>query len=111
MSGFYRRFVRPVFFQQDPESVHQRTIRWLGRVSRTPLDCEAVASVCGAPRMPVELFGLTFPNPVGLAAGMDKAAEAVPAWEALGFGHAELGAVTWYPQPGNPLPRIFRAPA
>jgi dihydroorotate dehydrogenase len=61
--------------------------------------------------MPVELFGLTFPNPVGLAAGMDKAAEAVPAWQALGFGHAELGAVTWHAQPGNPLPRIFRAPA
>jgi dihydroorotate dehydrogenase len=60
--------------------------------------------------MPVELFGLTFPNPVGLAAGMDKAAEAVPAWEALGFGHTELGAVTWHAQSGNPLPRIFRAP-
>jgi dihydroorotate dehydrogenase len=111
MRWCYRELIRPYFFKQDPETVHQSTMRWLGRVSRNSLACEAVASVCDAPSMPVELFGLTFPNPVGLAAGMDKAAEAVPAWEALGFGHAELGAVTWYPQPGNPLPRIFRAPA
>jgi dihydroorotate dehydrogenase len=59
--------------------------------------------------LPVELFGLRFPNPVGLAAGMDKEAAAVPAWAALGFGFSELGGVTWRAQPGNPLPRIFRA--
>jgi dihydroorotate dehydrogenase len=52
---------------------------------------------------------LTFPNPVGLAAGMDKIAEAVPAWEAMGFGHVELGGVTMLAQPGNPRPRVFRA--
>jgi dihydroorotate dehydrogenase len=52
---------------------------------------------------------LSFPNPVGLAAGMDKNAEALPAWSALGFGFTELGAVTWHPQPGNPAPRVFRA--
>ena len=67
-----------------------------------------MASFYGAPELPVELLGLKFPNPVGLAAGMDKHAVAVPAWEALGFGFVELGGVTWHPQPGNPAPRMFR---
>ena len=62
----------------------------------------------GAAPLPVEVFGLKFPNPVGLAAGMDKQAEALPAWAALGFGFSELGGVTCHPQPGNPAPRIFR---
>jgi dihydroorotate dehydrogenase len=57
----------------------------------------------------VQILGLRFPNPVGLAAGMDKLAQAVPVWPALGFGFSELGGVTWHPQPGNPRPRIFRA--
>jgi len=57
----------------------------------------------------VQLFGLRFPNPVGLAAGMDKHAAAVPVWEALGFGFCELGGVTWHAQTGNPAPRMFRA--
>jgi dihydroorotate dehydrogenase len=59
--------------------------------------------------LPIELFGLRFPNPVGLAAGMDKEAAAVPAWAAMGFGFTELGAATWLAQPGNPSPRLFRA--
>jgi len=62
------------------------------------------------PPLPVEAFGLRFPNPVGLAAGMDKGAVAVPAWEAMGFGFSELGGVTRHPQSGNPEPRMFRAP-
>jgi dihydroorotate dehydrogenase len=66
-------------------------------------------SVYGAELLPVELFGLKFPNPIGLAAGMDKHAEAVPVWPAIGFGFAELGAATWLAQPGNPSPRVFRA--
>jgi dihydroorotate dehydrogenase len=57
------------------------------------------------------LWGLEFPNPVGVAAGMDKAAVAAPAWEAMGFGFVEFGGVTWHPQPGNLSPRMFRAPA
>jgi dihydroorotate dehydrogenase len=59
--------------------------------------------------LPVELFGLKFPNPVGLAAGLDKLGQAVPAWSALGFGFSELGGVTRQAQPGNPAPRLFRA--
>ena len=110
MSWLYGRLVRPVFFQQDPEEVHQMTMRCLGRISRSATASELVESICGAPPLPVDLFGLLFPNPVGLAAGMDKSAEAVPAWKSLGFGHTELGAVTWHGQPGNDKPRIFRSP-
>ena len=109
VSWFYRNFIRPALFSQDSEAIHNSTIRWLGRLSRSEALCDAFGAVFGAPDLPVELFGLHFPNPVGLAAGMDKHAAAVPAWEALGFGFTELGGVTWHPQPGNPAPRMFRA--
>lgn len=85
-----------------------RSLSW---VSRHGLVCDAVQSFCGAPELPSTVFGLRFPNPIGLAAGMDKQAQALPGWEALGFGFTELGAVTWLPQPGNPAPRVFRAVA
>jgi len=109
MSWFYRHLLRPVLFTQQAEKIHDRTLRGLGWASRQPLTCEALRWVYGARDLPVDLFGLSFPNPVGLAAGMDKHAEAVPAWRSLGFGFSELGAVTWHPQPGNPAPRVFRA--
>lgn len=109
MSWFYRKLVRPVLFTNDAEEIHGRTLRHLARLSRHEWLCDAVRSFLGAPDLPVEVFGLRFPNPVGLAAGMDKNAEAVPAWAALGFGFSELGGVTWLAQPGNPKPRIFRA--
>src|SRR5206468_512102 len=83
-------------------------MRGLSCASRRELVCETLESFFGAPALPVEVFGLKFPNPVGLAAGMDKGAEAVPVWAALGFGFSELGAVTWRAQPGNPAPRLFR---
>ena len=71
-----------------------------------------LADACyGAPDLPVSLAGVKFPNPVGLAAGMDKAAAAVPMWERLGFGFAELGGVTRHAQTGNDTPRMFRAVA
>ena len=109
MSWLYRRLLRPVLFAEEAEQAHHRAIRSLGWASRRKLACDAVERFFGAPSLPVELFGLKFPNPVGLAAGMDKYAEAVPAWQALGFGFCELGAVTWHPQPGNSTPRLFRA--
>ena len=63
------------------------------------------------PQKPIKLFGLTFPNPVGLAAGMDKNADALRAWEALGFGFVEAGTITALAQPGNSKPRCFRYPS
>src|SRR5579862_6195315 len=109
MGWFYRQLLRPVLFTQEAESVHNRTMRALGWAGRRTWARDAIQSWCGSPKVPVALAGLRFPNPVGLAAGMDKSAEALPAWAALGFGFTELGAVTWHPQPGNPLPRVFRA--
>jgi dihydroorotate dehydrogenase len=109
MSWCYRRLIRPVLFAQEAEEVHSRTIRALAWSSRHSLVCDALASFCESPPLPTEVFGLKFPNPLGLAAGMDKYAEALPAWAALGFGFTELGGVTLHPQPGNPRPRLFRA--
>src|SRR5689334_143730 len=60
------------------------------------------------PEAPRTVFGIRFPNPVGLAAGMDKDGTALTAWPALGFGFIEVGTVTQHPQPGNPAPRLFR---
>lgn len=109
MSWLYRRLLRPAFFAEDAETIHGHTLSGLNLVSRHALACEALASFLAAPALPIELFGLRFPNPIGLAAGMDKLGEAVPAWAALGFGFSELGGVTWHAQPGNPPPRVFRA--
>ncbi|NOS69479.1 MAG: quinone-dependent dihydroorotate dehydrogenase [Verrucomicrobia bacterium] len=111
MSWFYRKLIRPALFSQQPEDAHHRAINSLAWVSNHPFACDALESFFAAPPLPVDLFGLRFPNPVGLAAGMDKCADAVPAWAALGFGFSELGGVTWHPQPGNPSPRMFRAVA
>lgn len=109
MSWFYRSCIRPALFAQDSETIHNRTLHGLAFASRSRFSLGLLRSLYGASELPVELFGLRFPNPVGLAAGMDKFAEAIPAWTAMGFGFAELGAVTWHAQPGNPLPRVFRA--
>jgi dihydroorotate dehydrogenase len=109
VSWFYRSLIRPVLFTQDCEEIHDLTLKALGCAARHRLLTGLAAALYAAPELPVELFGLKFPNPVGLAAGMDKLAQAVPLWPALGFGFSELGAVTWHPQPGNPSPRIFRA--
>jgi dihydroorotate dehydrogenase len=111
VSWLYRGIIRPVLFTQEAEKIHDRALRLLGRVSRDKFLLDITAALYGAPELPVELFGLRFPNPVGLAAGMDKWAQAAPAWRALGFGFSELGGVTWHAQTGNPVPRLFRAPA
>src|SRR5439155_15337871 len=80
MSWCYRNFVRPFLFSLDSEEIHNRTLKALGWMSRHEVFCDALASFYRTPGLPVELFGLRFPNPVGLAGGMDKHAEAVPIW-------------------------------
>ena len=104
MSWGYRTLVRPFLFLQDSEKIHNRTLKALGWVSCHESVCRLVNTFYGGPELPVNLLGLTFPNPIGLAAGMDKPAVALMAWPALGFGFSELGGVTWHPQPGNPAP-------
>jgi dihydroorotate dehydrogenase len=108
MRWWYRRVVRPILFRQNPEVIHDWTLGGLGWVSRHGWARGGLRALCGVAELPIERFGLRFPNPVGLAAGMDKSAEAVPVWEAMGFGFSELGGVTWVGQPGNPRPRVFR---
>ncbi|WP_233558220.1 quinone-dependent dihydroorotate dehydrogenase [Tessaracoccus sp. OH4464_COT-324] len=96
------RAVRSGLFRIDPEVIHERMIDVLGRMQKP-----ARATVCD----PVTIAGIDFPNRVGLAAGLDKDGIAALAWAHFGFGFAELGTVTALSQPGNPKPRIFRAPA
>ncbi len=109
MGWLHKKIIRPWLFRQDSERAHNQAVKSLARVSRSALACGLVNAIYGAPELPIEAFGLRFPNPVGLAAGMDKHAAAVPGWAALGFGFTELGGVTWHAQPGNPPPRMFRA--
>ncbi len=111
MGSLYRNWVRPRLFAQEAEHAHDSALRHLARVSRSRPACSLLGSLYGAPSLPVTVLGLQFPNPVGLAAGMDKHAAAVPAWEKLGLGFCELGGVTWHAQPGNPKPRMFRIAA
>jgi dihydroorotate dehydrogenase len=110
MSWLYGRLIRPILFTQDAEAAHHRTIRALALASRSAAARAALSALFSSATLPVKLFGLEFPNPVGLAAGMDKYAEALPAWHSLGFGFTEIGGVTWHPQPGNDKPRLFRIP-
>lgn len=109
LSWLYKYLARPVLFTQDPELVHCVTVKGLEWISRSSLLCGAIRGICGSPGLPVSLFGLDFPNPLGLAAGMDKNGVALRAWDSMGFGFSEIGAVTLYPQQGNPAPRVFRA--
>ena len=108
MTWAYRNLLRPLLFSQDPEVIHRRTLKGLGWVSRNEAATGFLNSFFSGPALPQQVFGLQFPNPIGLAAGMDKFAEAIPAWQTLGFGFSELGAVTWHGQAGNPEPRLFR---
>jgi dihydroorotate dehydrogenase len=105
MNNAYERFVRPLLFSLDPETAHHFALESLRRAPSLAL---RALNRFQPPTNPVTLFGLTFRNPIGLAAGFDKNAVALPAWAALGFGFVEVGTVTARAQPGNPRPRIFR---
>ncbi|MED5452937.1 MAG: quinone-dependent dihydroorotate dehydrogenase [Verrucomicrobiota bacterium] len=108
MSWLYKAFVRPNFFKRESEEAHNIVIRQLHWAAQRCWALKLSSCFLKGPSLPVELFGLSFPNPVGLAAGMDKGGEAVPMWEAIGFGFSELGGITQYEQTGNPKPRMFR---
>src|ERR1700736_1047173 len=107
MKNAYERFVRPLLFALDPETAHHLSISLLRIASDVDLLLRALKFFQPAAK-PKTVFGLKFPNPIGLAAGLDKNGVALPAWTALGFGFIEIGTVTARPQPGNPKPRIFR---
>ena len=96
--------LRPLLFSLDAERAHDLT---LGTLSRAP----SLIPAQHLPARPVQCMGLTFPNPVGLAAGLDKNGAAIDGLARLGFGFIEIGTITPRPQPGNPKPRMFRLPA
>lgn len=100
--------LRPLLFALEPEAAHAMTLYALGVAQRSNL-MRLVAQPPPAP-LPVRAFGIDFPNPVGLAAGLDKDGAHIDALGALGFGFIEVGTVTPRPQPGNPKPRLFRLP-
>jgi dihydroorotate dehydrogenase len=101
----YRALIRPVLFRIDPETSHEMALTLLAAagpvLSRMP-------AAHPDPLFETRLWGIRFPSPIGLAGGFDKAARALQAWPALGFGFVEVGTVTAQRQPGNPRPRIFR---
>src|SRR5436305_8130187 len=109
MKNGYELFVRPLLFSLDPETAHHVTMRVLGRASHFDVALRPLRLFRPTSK-PITLFGLNFPNPIGLAAGLDKNGVALPAWAALGFGFVEIGTITGKAQPGNPKPRIFRLP-
>src|ERR1044071_10520974 len=109
MKNLYERLVRPLLFSLDAETAHHKTMRLLGGASGFDLALRVLRSFQPLAK-PKTLFGLNFPNPIGLAPGLDKNGVALPAWAALGFGFIEIGTVTAKAQPGNPKPRIFRLP-
>lgn len=101
---------RPFLFRLDAEDAHRTTLHHLSRRARTARSLLATAAGPPPAFPPVDLAGLSLRSPLGLAAGLDKDAEALPIWPALGFGFVEVGTVTPRPQAGNPRPRLFRLP-
>ncbi|WP_166242462.1 quinone-dependent dihydroorotate dehydrogenase [Paenibacillus turpanensis] len=109
----YRSVVKPIAFRMDPERAHHLFIGGLGVSRSVPGAVPMFRTMYGVPSHPAlktELWGIRFPNPIGLAAGLDKNGEAVTAFSACGFGFMEVGTVTPKPQQGNDLPRLFRLP-
>lgn len=109
MSHVYQALIRPFLFRHEPEKTHEYTLMLLRLMGCAYPVCHLMEKwnrLRGA--NPVELFGLEFPNMVGLAAGFDKNGECVRPLRAMGFGHLEVGTVTRHKQPGNPRPRLYR---
>src|SRR6185295_207822 len=99
----YRSLVRPLLFRLPAETAHELALHSLSLVPPN-----LIAKRVDNPALSSKRFGLTFPNPIGLAAGFDKNGIALQPLAALGFGFIEAGTVTYHPQPGNPRPRLFR---
>jgi len=99
--------LRPLLFRLPPEAAHHLTLHALQIAHRLQLLRQPVVARASTP---ASCMGITFPNRLGLAAGLDKDATAAHAFAALGFGHVEVGTLTPRPQPGNPAPRLFRLP-
>lgn len=108
----YKKLIKPILFSLEAEDAHNLAIRLASAVNQSVFLQNVVNTVFGLTGKNLErkLFGLTFPNPVGLAAGFDKNGVTLRAMQALGFGFVEIGSVTAEPSAGNPRPRAFRLP-
>ena len=108
----YKQLIRPILFKLSPERAHNITLRMLGVARRIPLLGKALRLFFkyDDPSLRRNLFGLEFPNPVGLAAGIDKNGDHYNELAWFGFSFIEIGSVTPEPQDGNPRPRLFRLP-
>ena len=106
----YKSIIRPILFSFDPEKVHYFTFSMIRSVSKIPFFPSIFRAIYNVndPRLERKLFGLTFPNPVGLAAGFDKDARLYNELSNFGFGFIEIGTITPKPQDGNPKKRLFR---
>jgi dihydroorotate dehydrogenase len=103
--------IRKLLFQLDAEDAHELAVRQMIALQKIPIVLGAIERFCAPPPSARrELMGLTFPSPIGIAAGFDKNGLLMPMLAALGFGFVEVGTVTLRPQPGNPRPRLFRYP-
>ncbi len=103
--------LKGALFKMDPEKAHHAAMRFLRIAHRSSVARRLVQVPAADPRLATTVWGIDFANPLGMAAGFDKEAEAYNALLAMGFGHVEVGTVTPEPQPGNPKPRIKRFPA
>jgi len=108
MGLFWRVFVRPMMGLFGSETLHSISLKNIRRGSLPGLRA-LLRGMYRSPAVQTEVMGLSFENPVGMAAGMDKKGENIPYWENVGFGWNEIGGVTLHPQDGNPKPRMFRS--
>ena len=105
----FRLFVRPLMAMMDSEKAHSRSLLLLRIQSSSFIGRFFLRTLYSPQQLPHTCFDLKFPNPLGLAAGMDKKGEALRGWESLGFGFIEMGGITMLEQQGNPKPRMFRS--
>lgn len=109
---FYELFLKPIFFRLDPENAHETAKTFLELGEKVPFFYSLMENLTTykSPRLRLEVCGISFSNPIGMAAGFDKTGELYPFLSKMGFGHVEVGTVTGEGQPGNPKPRLFRYP-
>jgi dihydroorotate dehydrogenase len=110
--SLYSQCARPLLFRGDPERTHDRAMAAAERAGRSEWLCSTIGRALRFEdaRLNVEVAGMRFRHPVGLAAGFDKNGRGIPVWEALGFSHVEIGSISAHYSPGNPKPRLFRVP-
>jgi len=110
VNHIYQNFIRPLLFKLNPEQAHDLACNFLSIMEKSSFSRKIISFLTHSDNQATEVFGIKFPNKLGLAAGMDKNAKFPKTSAAIGFGHVEIGTITPQPQSGNPKPRLFRYP-